>query len=224
MPKVAYKETIKKKVQIQGKYKKQSGGRGQYGDVWLEIEPLQRGENFEFVNKVVGGSVPRQYIPAVEKGVVQAMSEGAIAGYPLVDMRVTIYDGSYHTVDSSEMAFKIAGSMALKKGVHEASPVLLEPVMNVEITVPEDAMGSITGDINSKRGRIMGMEAKGHNEIVKAKIPLSEMLKYATELRSLTAGRGSYHMEFSHYEEVPAKSAQGIIAKYQETRQHEKEE
>jgi len=224
MPKVAYKETIKKKVQIQGKYKKQSGGRGQYGDVWLEIEPLQRGENFEFVNKVVGGSVPRQYIPAVEKGVVQAMSEGAIAGYPLVDMRVTIYDGSYHTVDSSEMAFKIAGSMALKKGVHEASPVLLEPVMNVEITVPEDAMGSITGDINSKRGRIMGMEAKGHNEIVKAKIPLSEMLKYATELRSLTAGRGSYHMEFSHYEEVPAKSAQGIIAKYQETKQHEKEE
>jgi elongation factor G len=224
MPKVAYKETIKKKVQIQGKYKKQSGGRGQYGDCWLEIEPLQRGENFEFVNKVVGGAVPRQYIPAVEKGVIQAMTEGAMAGYPLVDMRVTIYDGSYHTVDSSEMAFKIAGSMALKKGVHDASPILLEPVMNVEITVPEDAMGSITGDINSRRGRIMGMEAKGHNEMVKAKIPLSEMLKYGTELKSLTGGRGSYHMEFSHYEETPAKIAQGIIAKYQETKQHEKEE
>jgi elongation factor G len=224
MPKVAYKETIKKKVQVQGKYKKQSGGRGQYGDVWLEIEPLQRGENFEFLNKVVGGVVPRQYIPAVEKGVIQAMAEGAIAGYPLVDIRVTIYDGSYHTVDSSEMAFKIAGSMAFKKGIHEASPILLEPIMNVEITVPEDVMGSITGDINSKRGRIMGMEAKGHNEIVKAKIPLSEMLKYGTELKSLTAGRGSYHMEFSHYEETPAKVTQGIIAKYQETRQHEKEE
>ena len=224
MPKVAYKETIKKKVQIQGKYKKQSGGRGQYGDVWLEIEPLQRGENFEFLNKVVGGAVPRQYIPAVEKGVIQAMAEGAVAGYPLVDIRVTIYDGSYHTVDSSEMAFKIAGSMALKKGIHDASPILLEPVMNVEITVPEDVMGSITGDINSKRGRIMGMEAKGHNEIVKAKIPLSEMLKYGTELKSLTGGRGSYHMEFSHYEETPAKIAQGIIAKYQEAKQHEKEE
>jgi elongation factor G len=224
MPKVAYKETIKKKVQIQGKYKKQSGGRGQYGDVWLEIEPLQRGENFEFLNKVVGGTVPRQYIPAVEKGVIQAMAEGAIAGYPLVDIRVTIYDGSYHTVDSSEMAFKIAGSMALKKGVHEANPILLEPIMNVEVTVPEDVMGAITGDINSRRGRIMGMEAKGHNEIVKAKIPLSEMLKYGTELKSLTAGRGSYHMEFSHYEETPAKIAQGIISKYQETKQHEKEE
>ncbi len=224
MPKVAYKETIKKKVQVQGKYKKQSGGRGQYGDAWLEIEPLQRGENFEFLNKVVGGAVPRQYIPAVEKGVIQAMAEGAIAGYPLVDIRVTIYDGSYHNVDSSEMAFKIAGSMALKKGIHDANPVLLEPIMNVEITVPEDIMGSITGDINSRRGRIMGMEPKGHNEIVKAQIPLSEMLKYATELRSLTAGRGSYHMEFSHYEEVPSKVAQGIIAKYQETKQHEKEE
>ena len=224
MPKVAYKETVKKKVQIQGKYKKQSGGRGQYGDCWLEIEPLQRGENFEFLNKVVGGAVPRQYIPAVEKGVIQAMAEGAIAGYPLVDMRVTIYDGSYHTVDSSEMAFKIAGSMALKKGVHDASPILLEPVMNVDITVPEDVMGAITGDINSRRGRIMGMEAKGHNEVVKAKIPLSEMLKYGTELKSLTGGRGSYHMEFSHYEETPAKIAQGIIAKYQETKQHEKEE
>ncbi len=224
MPKVAYKETIKKKIQIQGKYKKQSGGRGQYGDVWLELEPLPRGEDFEFVNKIVGGVVPRQYIPAVEKGVKQAMEEGVIAGYPVVDIKVTIYDGSYHTVDSSEMAFKIAGSMAFKQGAQKASPVLLEPVMNVEIIVPEDVMGSITGDINSRRGRIMGMEPKGSNQVVKAQIPLAEMLKYATELRSLTAGRGAYHMEFSHYEETPAKTAQGIIAKYQESKQAEKEE
>ncbi|MFA5500079.1 MAG: elongation factor G [Candidatus Omnitrophota bacterium] len=224
LPKVAYKETIKKKVQVQGKYKKQSGGRGQYGDVWLEIEPLPRGGNFEFINKVVGGVVPRQYIPAVEKGVIQAMEEGAVAGYPIVDIKVTIYDGSYHSVDSSEMAFKIAGSMAFKKGIHDASPVLLEPIMSVEITAPGDAMGLVTGDINSKRGRIIGVDAKGHNEIVTARIPLAEMLKYATELRSLTAGRGSYHMEFSHYDETPAKIAQGIIAKYQETKQHEKEE
>lgn len=224
MPKVAYKETIKKSVQIQGKYKKQSGGRGQYGDVWLELEPLPRGGDFEFVNKIVGGVVPRQYIPAVEKGVRQAMEEGVIAGYPMVDVKVTIYDGSYHSVDSSEMAFKIAGSMAFKQGTQKASPVLLEPVMNVEIIVPEDVMGSITGDINSRRGRIMGMEPKGNNQVVKAQIPLAEMLKYATELRSLTAGRGAYHMEFSHYEETPAKTAQGIIAKYQESKQAEKEE
>jgi elongation factor G len=224
MPKVAYKETIKKSVQIQGKYKKQSGGRGQYGDVWLELEPLPRGGDFEFVNKIVGGVVPRQYIPAVEKGVRQAMEEGFIAGYPTVDIKVTIYDGSYHNVDSSEMAFKIAGSMAFKQGVEKASPILLEPVMNVEITVPEDAMGSITGDINSRRGRIMGMESKGGNQVVKAQIPLAEMLKYATELRSLTAGRGAYHMEFSHYEDTPAKITQGIITQYQESKQHEKEE
>ena len=224
MPKVAYKETIKKHVQIQGKYKKQSGGRGQYGDVWLELEPLPRGGDFEFVNKIVGGAVPRQYIPAVEKGVKQAMAEGAIAGYPTVDIKVTIYDGSYHNVDSSEMAFKIAGSMAFKQGAQKASPVLLEPVMSVEIVVPEDVMGSITGDINSRRGRIMGMEPKGTKQVVKAQIPLAEMLKYGTELRSLTAGRGAYHMEFSHYEDTPTKIAQGIIAQYQESKQHEQEE
>lgn len=223
-PKVAYKESIRKKVQIQGKYKKQSGGRGQYGDVWLEIEPLPKGENFEFVNKIVGGAVPRQYIPAVEKGVIQAMDEGAIAGYPMVDIKVTIYDGSYHNVDSSEMAFKIAGSMAMKKGVQDASPTLLEPVMDVDIIVPDDAMGSITGDVNSRRGRIMGIEPKGSNQVIKAKVPLSEMLKYGTELRSLTGGRGAYHMKFSHYEDVPAKVTQGIVAKYQEAKAAEKEE
>ncbi|MFH1868067.1 MAG: elongation factor G [Candidatus Omnitrophota bacterium] len=222
-PKVAYKETIKKKVQIQGKYKRQSGGRGQYGDVWLELEPLSRGENYEFVDKVVGGSVPRQYIPAVEKGVKGAMEQGVIAGYPLVDLRISIYDGSYHPVDSSEMAFKIAGSMALRKGILAASPILLEPVMDVEITVPDDAMGSITGDINSKRGRIIGMEAKGASETIKAQIPLGEMLRYATELRSITGGRGSYSMKFSHYEEVPSKISQPIIAQYQKSKEGQDE-
>jgi len=223
-PKVAYKETIKKAVKIQGKYKKQSGGRGQYGDCWLELEPLPKGEGFEFVDKVVGGVVPRQYIPAVEKGVIGAMGEGAVAGYPMVDIRVTICDGSFHPVDSSEMAFKVAGSMAMKKGVLEASPILLEPVMDVEVAVPEDAMGSITGDVNGRRGRIMGMEAKGATQVVKAQVPLSEMLKYATELRSLTAGRGSYTMKFSHYEEVPAKVAMPIIAQFKAAKEAEKEE
>ncbi|NQT96009.1 MAG: elongation factor G [Candidatus Omnitrophica bacterium] len=223
MPKVAYKETIKKQVQIQGKFKRQSGGRGQYGDCWLKLEPLPKGESFEFVDKVVGGVVPKQYIPAVEKGVRQAMEEGIIAGYPVVDIRVTIYDGSYHAVDSSEMAFKIAGSMAFRKGTLAASPVLLEPIMDVEVIVPEDAMGSITGDINGRRGRIMGMEAKGTNQAVKAQVPLAEMLKYATELRSLTGGRGDYHMKFSRYEEVPAKVAQPIITQYKASKE-EKEE
>jgi elongation factor G len=185
---------------------------------------MPRGQNFEFLDKVVGGAVPRQYIPAVEKGVRGAMEEGVIAGYPLVDIRVTIFDGSYHTVDSSEMAFKIAGSMALKKGVLEASPILLEPIMDVEVVVSEDTMGAITGDINSRRGRIMGMEIKGQNQSVKAQIPLAEMLKYATELRSLTGGRGSYTMKFSHYEEVPAKIAQTIVTQYQQTKKQEQEE
>lgn len=223
MPKVAYKETIKKSVKIQGKYKRQSGGRGQYGDCWLELEPLGKGEGFEFVNRIVGGAVPRQYVPAVEKGVVGAMAEGAIAGYPIVDIRVIIYDGSYHAVDSSEMAFKIAGSMALRKGVLEAVPILLEPIMDVDIIVSSDAMGAVTGDINSKRGRIIGMEQKGSNEIVKAQVPLAEMLKYATELRSLTGGKGSYSMKFARYEEVPAKEAQQIIAQYQKSKQQEHE-
>ncbi|MFH1645782.1 MAG: elongation factor G [Candidatus Omnitrophota bacterium] len=223
MPKVAYKETIKKVVKVQGKYKKQSGGRGQYGDCWLELEPVGRGEGFEFVNKIVGGVVPRQYVPAVEKGVVGAMAEGAVAGYPIVDMKVTIYDGSYHAVDSSEMAFKIAGSMALRKGVLDASPVLLEPVMDVDIVVSSDDMGAVTGDINSRRGRIMGMEAKGKKELVKAQVPLSEMLKYATELRSLTGGKGSYSMKFARYDEVPSKEAQQVIAQYQKSKVQEQE-
>ncbi len=212
VPKVPYKETIKKAVKIQGKFKRQSGGRGQYGDCWLELEPLPHGQQFEFVDKVVGGAIPRQFIPSVEKGVKEAMTKGFLAGYPVVDIRVTVFDGSFHEVDSSDMAFQIAGSMAFKNGQEQASPVLLEPIMSVEIIVPNDYLGQITGDINSRRGRIMGIEGRGKQEYVKASIPLSEMFKYATELRSMTGGRGSYSMKFDHYEEVPAKITQIIVA------------
>ena len=210
-PKVPYKETIKKTVKIQGKFKRQSGGRGQYGDCWLELEPLPHGKQFEFVDEVVGGAIPRQYIPSVEKGVKEAMSKGSLAGYPVVDIRVTVYDGSFHEVDSSDMAFQIAGSMAFKSGQEQAGPVLLEPIMDVEIIVPNDYLGQITGDINSRRGRIMGIDGRGKQEYVKALIPLAEMFKYATELRSMTGGRGSYSMKFDHYEEVPAKITQVIV-------------
>ncbi|MBI4846432.1 MAG: elongation factor G [Candidatus Omnitrophica bacterium] len=211
-PKVPYKETIKKSTKVHHKYKKQSGGRGQYGDVWLEIQPLERGKEFEFENKVVGGAVPRQYIPSVEKGVRKKMSEGVVAGYPLVDIKVTIYDGSYHEVDSSDMAFQIAGGMALRKGILESSPVLLEPVMDVEVVIPDEFMGAINGDLSSRRGRVQGMEQTGRYEKIKAQVPLSEMLRYATDLRSMTQGQGSYSMSFSHYEEVPQRIAEKIIA------------
>ncbi|MDD5746020.1 MAG: elongation factor G [Candidatus Omnitrophica bacterium] len=211
-PKVPYKETIRKSVKAHHKYKKQSGGRGQYGDVWLEIDPLAHGAGFEFVDKVVGGAVPRQYIPSVEKGVRKKMSEGILAGYPLVDVRVSLYDGSYHEVDSSDMAFQIAAGMALREGVLEASPVLLEPVMDVEIVIPDDCMGAITGDLSSRRGRVQGMDQAGRYEKIKAQVPLSEMLRYATDLRSMTQGQGSYTMSFSHYEEVPQRFAEKIIA------------
>ena len=214
-PKVAYKETIKKKTQAQGKYKKQSGGRGQYGDVWLELEPLHRDIEFEFVNKVVGGAVPRQYIASVEKGVKNTMVKGVLAGYPMANVKVTIYDGSYHNVDSSDMAFQIAGSMAFRKGVLGANPVLLEPIVEAEVVVPEEYMGQISGDLNGRRGRIMGMETKGGLQVVKAHVPLAEMFKYATELRSMTGGRGFYTMKFCNYEEVPQKIAQEIIARFQ---------
>jgi len=223
-PKVAYKETVKKMTKLQGKYKRQTGGHGQYGDCWLQIEPLERGKGFEFVDKVVGGVIPKNYIPSIEKGVVEAMSQGALAGYQIVDMRVTVYDGSYHDVDSSDMAFKIAGAMALRKGVLEAGPVLLEPIMDVDVIVPEEFMGDITGDLNSKRGRIAGMDVQGKLQVIKAKVPIAEMSKYASELKSITGGRGSYSMKFSHYDEVPAKSAQAIIAKYQETKKEEHEQ
>ncbi|MFH1622782.1 MAG: elongation factor G [Candidatus Omnitrophota bacterium] len=220
-PKVPYKETVTKSAKVQGKYKKQSGGRGQYGDVWIELEPLSRSGDFEFVNKIVGGAIPRNYIPSVEKGIRNAMVEGMIAGYPLVDIRVTLYDGSYHDVDSSDMAFQIAGAMALKKAAQEAGLVLLEPIMNVEVMITDEYMGQISGDINSRRGRVMGMESRSKYQVLKAIVPLAEMFTYAADLRSLTGGRGNYSMSFSNYEIVPHKIAQGIIAKYQESKNQE---
>lgn len=223
-PKVSYKETITKLTKIQGKFKRQSGGRGQYGDVWIELQPMERGKGFEFVDKIFGGAIPRNYIPSVEKGVVQACSEGAVAGYPIVDVRVILYDGSYHEVDSSDMAFQIAGAMALRKAVMAAGPVLLEPVMDVDISIPEDFLGAISGDINSRRGRIMGMEIKGKSQVVKAKVPLAEMFTYANDLRSLTGGRGMYIMRYSHYEEVPHKIASVIINQYQASKKQEETE
>jgi elongation factor G len=211
LPKVAYKETIKGKTRIQGRYKKQSGGRGQYGDCWIEMEPLPRGEGFQFVDKIVGGVIPRQYIPAVGKGIEEASLEGALAGYRVVDFKVDLVDGSFHPVDSSEMAFKIAGSMAFKKAVLEAKPTLLEPIMVMEITVPDDCMGDVIGDLNSRRGRVLGMETKGKKQIIKANVPQAEVLKYAPDLRSMTAGRGLFTMKFSHYEEVPGQLQEKIV-------------
>ena len=206
---------------MQGKFKRQSGGRGQYGDVWIEVQPLERGSGFEFVDKIFGGAIPRNFIPSAEKGIRQACLEGAVAGYPIEDIRVILYDGSYHDVDSSDMAFQIAGGMALRKAVAEAGPALLEPIMDVEITIPEEFLGAISGDINSRRGRIMGMDIKGNSQIVKAQVPLSEMFKYANDLRSITGGRGVYTMRMSHYEEVPHKIASTIISQYQATKKQE---
>lgn len=220
-PKVPYKETIKGRTKIQGRYKKQSGGRGQFGDTWIEIEPLERGGGFEFVDKIVGGAIPRQFIPAVEKGVVGAMESGPLAGYPVVDIKVTLYDGSFHTVDSSEMAFKIAASLGFKKGVLESKPVLLEPIMSIEITVPDDNVGDVMGDLNSRRGRVAGVESSPSGQVVKANVPLAEMLKYAPDLRSMTQGRGAFEMEFSHYEEVPGQLAEKIIAKSKQDKEEE---
>jgi elongation factor G len=212
-PKVPYRETIKVLTKAQGRYKKQSGGRGQYGDCYIEVEPLPRGGGYEFLDKIVGGAIPRQYIPAVEKGIIETMREGVIAGYPIVDLRIKLYDGSYHTVDSSEMAFKIAGSMALKKAIQDAKPVLLEPIMKVEVITPDDTLGSVIGDLNSKRGRVQGVEPQaGGNQKITSLVPMSEMLTYANQLHSLTSGRGLYSMEFSHYEELPAHLTQKIIA------------
>jgi elongation factor G len=220
-PKIPYRETIKASTKVQGRYKKQSGGKGQYGDCHILVEPLPRGTGFEFVDKIVGGAIPRQYIPAVEKGIVEAMQEGVIAGYPIVDLRVTLFDGSYHAVDSSEMAFKIAGSMAIKKAVTEARAVLLEPVMKVDITIPDDTLGAIIGDLNARRGKVQGVDARpGGSQKISALVPMSEMLTYANQLHSLTSGRGLYSMEFSHYEEVPAHLSQKIITE----RQAQKEE
>ena len=210
-PKVPYKETIKKKVRVQGKHKKQSGGHGQYGDCWIQMEPLQRGKGFEFVNAIVGGAIPKTYIPAVEKGIVEASRKGVLAGFPCIDFKATLDDGSFHAVDSSEMAFKIAGSLAFKKAVLEANPVLLEPIMKVTITTPDEYMGDIMGDLNSRRGKVLGMDTKGKNQVIMANVPMAEFLTYAPDLRSMTGGRGIFSMEFSHYDEVPAQISQKII-------------
>jgi elongation factor G len=210
-PRIPFKETVKGRAEAQGKYKKQTGGRGQYGDTWLKIEPMPRGGGFEFVDDIFGGAVPRNFIPSVEKGVRDAMKKGILAGYPIVDMKVTLYDGSYHDVDSSDMAFQIAASMGLQKGFMEAHPILLEPIMNVEVTAPSDNAGDVIGDLNSRRGRIVGMEPAGETASVRAQVPMAEMLTYETTLRSMTGGRGGYSMEFSHYEEVPAFIADKVI-------------
>lgn len=217
-PRIPYRETIRKSTEAQGKYKKQSGGRGQYGDCYLRLEPLARGESFEFVNAIVGGVIPGKFIPAVEKGVIGAMSEGVIAGYPVVDMRVTCFDGSYHTVDSSENAFKVAGSLGFKKCVKEANPVILEPIYDLEVRVPEDYMGDAMGDISSRRGKIMGMDVEGRFQTIRAKVPLAELFKYSSILRSLTGGRGLHKQSFSHYEEVPSDIQAKLVVAYEERR------
>lgn len=211
-PRVPYRETIRSHVKVQGKYKKQSGGRGQYGDAWLDLSPLPRGAGFEFVDQITGGAVPRQFIPAVEKGVREAMHSGVLAGFPVVDVRVALFDGSYHSVDSSEMSFKIAASIGFKKGMEDAHPVLLEPVMKMEISVPDDKLGDIIGDVNARRGKILGAEPKAGSQTVKALVPMSEVITYATDLRGMTGDRGIFTMEFSHYEEVPTYLSQKIIA------------
>jgi len=211
-PRIPYKETVKGRAEVQGKYKKQTGGRGQYGDVWLKVEPLQRGGGFEFVDDIFGGAVPRNYIPSVEKGVRDCMKRGILAGYPIVDLKVSLYDGSYHDVDSSDMAFQIAASMGLQKGFMEARPCLLEPIMNVEVTAPAENAGDVIGDLNGRRGRIVGMEPDGEVVAVRAQAPMAEMLTYESTLRSMTGGRGGYSMEFSHYEEVPAHLAEKVVA------------
>jgi len=224
-PKISYKETIKGRADVQGRHKKQTGGRGQFGDVKIKMEPLARGKDFEFEDKIFGGSIPRNYIPSVEKGIIEARKKGVLAGYPVVDFKVILYDGSYHEVDSSDIAFKIAASKAFKQAMKEAKPTILEPVMNVEIYTPEASMGDIMGNLNGRRGRVQGMESKGNMRILKAQVPLSEMLDFEPTLTSITGGRGSFIMEFSHYDEVPAHLQTKIISEaVKEGRVHPEEE
>jgi len=210
---VAYKETIQRNVESEGKFVRQSGGHGQFGHVWLKIEPLERGKGFEFANEIKGGSIPKEFIPGIEKGVVEALNSGVLAGYPVVDLKVTVFDGSYHDVDSSELAFKIAASMAFKDGVTKASPVLLEPIMKVEVFTPDENLGDVVGDLNSRRGRILGMEARKSVQVVVAEVPLAEMFGYATTLRSLSKGRANYSMHFAVYREVPKNVQDAIVGK-----------
>jgi elongation factor G len=223
-PKVPYLETIKRKVPaVQGRHKKQTGGRGQFGDCWIEMEPLPRGSGFEFVDKIFGGSIPQNFRPAVEKGIRESAERGWLSGNPVIDFRVILTDGSYHDVDSSEMAFKIAGSLAFKSAIEQARPTILEPIYAVEITAPEEYMGDIMGDLSSRRGKPQGMESQGHYQIIKAAVPLAEMLTYASTLKSITSDRGTYHMEFDHYDEVPAQVQEKIIAEYARHKQAEAE-
>ncbi len=210
-PKIPYLETLKGKARVQGKHKKQSGGRGQFADTWVEIESMPRGGGYEFVNKIVGGAIPKTYIPAVDRGIQEAMEKGLLAGYPVVDVKAQLVDGSFHAVDSSELAFKIAGSLAFKKAALEASPALLEPIMNISIRVPEDCVGDVMGDLNSRRGRVMGMDSEAKNEVINAQVPMAEIQKYSQDLTSFTGGRGSFTVGFSHYEEVPAQLAEKIV-------------
>src|SRR5258706_321600 len=213
-PQVSYRETVRKAVEQQGKFIRQTGGRGEYGDVWIKLETNKPGRGFDFVDAVKGGAIPREYIPAVEKGVKEATENGVIAGYPMVDVKVTLFDGSYHDVDSSEIAFKIAGSMAFKQAARKASPVLLEPIMSVEVVVPEDFMGDVIGDLSSRRGKVLGMDTRPAAQAIDARVPLAQMFGYSTDLRSMAQGRATYTMQFSHYEPVPAAVAEGIIAKF----------
>ncbi len=211
-PKLPYRETITKKTKVEGKYKKQTGGHGQYGHCWLEVEPLERGKEFEFESKIFGGAIPKQYIPAVEKGVREAIEHGILAGYPVVDIKVTVVDGSYHPVDSSELAFKVAGSMALKKALEQCNPIILEPIEKLEIIVDEQYMGDVIGDLNSKRGKVLGMKAENRKQIIEALVPLSEVLMYANDLNSITQGTGEFKMEYSHYEPAPPKITEKVVA------------
>jgi len=222
-PKIPYRSTIRKKMEVQGKYKRQSGGRGQYGDCWLRLEPLPRGADFEFVNAIVGGVIPSKYLPSVEKGIMEARQEGGLAGTKVVDFKTTCFDGSYHSVDSSDMAFKIAASMGFKDGFSKAEPYLLEPIFIVEIFVPEEFMGDVMGDISSRRGKIMGMEPDGKSQRIRAQVPLAELYRYSTSLRSLTQGRGTHTRDFSHYEEVPREISDKVIEMIQKERQQEEE-
>lgn len=223
-PKIPYRETIRGSAQVQGRHKKQTGGHGQFGDCWIKMEPLPRGEHFEFVNDIFGGAIPKQYIPAVEKGIVEAAANGFLAGYPVVDFKVTLYDGSYHDVDSSEMAFKLAGRKAFRAAMQSAKPALLEPVMNVEVETPTDFAGDLMSDFNGRRGRIAGMDLKGNTQVIRAQVPMSEMLSYQNDLISKTQGRASFHMDFDHYDYVPQPQAEKIIAAAKAHMTHAEEE
>ena len=222
--KIAYLETLKGKAEAQGKHKKQTGGRGQYGDCWIRLEPQPRGKGFEYVDGIVGGSIPRQYIPAVEKGIVERMTKGVIAGYPVVDVKATVFDGSFHNVDSSEMAFKIAGSLAFKKAALAAKPVLLEPITEMEVVIPEENVGDIIGDLNGRRGRVLGVDALGKSQVVRCQVPLAEVLRYSSDLRSITSGRGQFTMKVAHYEEIPAAIAEKVISESKKEMGEEEEE